>query len=122
MKADEFNQDFELDKKARRGLRAVPKKPVGFPEVLTADGEPFDANQTYFYFDEQARTVRQTDGLRRVDAAWLGSLGFRVVLIEKLRSDRNAALDDGQAFIRNQIADFQKIIESFELEKTLEEI
>jgi hypothetical protein len=117
MKTQTFNQNFTLDKNARRGLRAVPKTSGGFPEALTGDGLPFDSEQRYFYFDEQARTVRPADSLRRVDADWLGSLGFKVVLISKLRADKDTALSDGQNYFKSQIAELENLVESFETEK-----
>lgn len=117
MNAKTFNQNFQIDRTSKRGVKAVSKGAGGFPEALTGDGLPFNSEQRYFYFDESGRSVRSSESLRRIDADWLGSLGFKVIQIGKLRADRNAALSDGQTFFKNQIAELEKLVESFEAEK-----
>ena len=118
MKTERFNRQFEIDTTAKRGLKAKTKGSPGFAEALTGDGLPFNSEQRYYFFDESGRTVRQTVGFRRVDDFWLGSFGLRVVKIENLRLYKTDALGDGQEYFKSQIAELEKLVESFELEKT----
>lgn len=117
MKTAQFNENYTLDQKAK-GIRAMPKNPVGFPARLTADSEPFNPEEKYFFFDESTRNVRQTIGLRRVDDDWLGSFGLRIAKIEALRANKADALSDGQDFFRKRIENLRESIQDFEIEKS----
>jgi hypothetical protein len=119
MNTKSFHENFELDRKAK-GVRANPKNmPVVEPDVLTADNSVYDAAQTYFFFDESTKEIRQSTGLRR-DKEYLSTFGLRVVEIGKLRSKRDDALTDGQTFFKSEIERLQTRIKEFELEKTTE--
>jgi len=118
MNTKTFNQNFELDRKARGGVRANPKHAhIEQPEILTADGIAYDANETYHFFDSQTQETRQSLGLRR-DGDFLCTFGLKVVAVSKLRINRDAALADGQIFFKSQIENLQNRIQSFELEKS----
>lgn len=118
MKTAEFNQNYELDRKTRAGIRADPKHAHVEPaEIMTADGKPFDPAATYHFFDAQAGEVRQSLTLRR-DKDYLCAFGLRVVLIANLRTSRDDALSDGQSFFKSEIERLQERIAEFELEKS----
>jgi len=118
MKSTEFNKSYEIDRKTRAGIRAVPKQSTAeLPQIMTADGVIYDPDQTYFFFDAQTAEVRQSLGLRR-DGEHLCTFGLRVVQVSKLRSNRDDALADGQAFFSSEINRLHKQIQNFELEKS----
>lgn len=122
MKTAEFNKSFEIDRKAK-GIKALPKGAApGFPEAMTADGKSYSQAENYFFFDESAKEIRQIarTGLRQIDAAWLGSMGYKIVKIANLRADRNDALADGQDYFLKQIEDLREAVRRFEAEKTPE--
>jgi hypothetical protein len=121
MKAQDFNKDYEIDRSIPRGLSAARKdsKPA-FPEALLGDNTPFDPEKEYFFFDRGAEVVRGTGGLRRVDANYLGAMGFRIVAIAELRTDRNDALSDAQRVLRTDIEKLRNQIQHFEAQKTPE--
>ncbi len=105
MNTKTFNQNFELDRKTRAGIRANPKHaPADSIEIMTADGTAYDSTSTYYFFDAQAGEVRQSLGLRR-DGEYLCAFGLRVVPIAKLRINRDDALADGQSFLRRKSSD-----------------
>lgn len=116
MKTEEFNKNYEIDRKSK-GVKAKPKGAGGYPETMTADGEPFNPESKYFFFDESMRNVRETLGLRRIDTEWIGGFGLRIVRIEKLRAEKSDALSDGQEYFKNEIQDLQEKIFDFEREK-----
>jgi len=114
MNTETFHRDFELDRKAK-GVRANPKNaPVVEPEIMTADNADYDAAQTYYFFDEQTREIRQSTGLRRV-GEYLSTFGLKVVAVGKLRLKR-----DGQTFFKSEIERLQTRVKEYELEKTTE--
>ncbi len=118
MNTKTFNQDYELDRKTRAGIRANPKHATAEAvEIMTADSKPFDPAATYYFFDGQAAQVRQSLGLRR-DKDYLCAFGLKVVLIAKLRASRDDSLTDGQTFLKSEIERLQKRVAEFELEKT----
>ena len=118
MKTAEFNQDYELDRKTRAGIRANPKHTHVEPaEIMIADGTAYDSTSTYYFFDAQTGEVRQSLGLRR-DKDYLCAFGLKVVLIAKLRANRDDSLTDGQTFFKSEIERLQERIAEFELEKT----
>jgi hypothetical protein len=59
MDAKTFNQNYELDRKAK-GVRANAKgaPPEPLETILTADGTAYDASKTYYFFDQSAAEVR----------------------------------------------------------------
>lgn len=118
MNTKTFNQNYELDRKAK-GNRAVPKFADEPPQIMTADGAAYDPNQTYHFFDTQTAEVRQSPGLRR-DGEHLSTFGLKVVEISKLRSSRDDALADGQEFFSSEIERLRKRTQDFELEKSAE--
>ncbi len=95
----------------------MPKHAPVAAEIMTADSKPFDPAATYYFFDAQAAEVRQSLGLRR-DKDYLCAFGLKVVLIAKLRANRDDALTDGQTFFKSEIERLQERIAEFELEKT----
>jgi len=116
MKTTEFNENFEIDRRAR-GVKALPKHaPNNEPEIMTADGAAYDPNTTYHFFEQQTAEVRQSLGLRR-DEDYLCTFGLKVVAIAKLRANRNSALADGQSFYKSEIERLQKRIQDFESKK-----
>lgn len=117
MNTKTFNENFELDRKAK-GVRATAKSAVVVePDISTADGAIYDAAQTYFFFDESTKQVRPSTGLRR-DKNHLSTFGLRVVEIGKLRLKRDDALSDAQTFFKSEIERLQTRIKNYELEKT----
>lgn len=117
MNAKTFNENYEIDRKARTP-RAVPKHLATEPvEITTADGAPYNTNETYFFFDAQAVEVRTSTGLR-CNGEHLCAFGLKVVAIAKLRLNRDDALADGQAFFASEINRLHKLIQKFELEKS----
>ncbi len=118
MNTAEFNQDYELDRKTRAGIRANPKHATAEAvEIMTADGTAYDSTSTYYFFDAQTDEVRQSLGLRR-DKDYLCAFGLKVVLIAELRASRDDSLTDGQAFFKSEIERLQERVAEFELEKT----
>ncbi len=118
MNTKTFNQNYELDRKTRAGIRANPKHATAEAvEIMTADSKPYDPAATYHFFDVQTQEVRQSLGLRR-DKDYLCAFGLRVVLIAKLHANRDDALTDGQTFFKSEIECLQKRVAEFELEKT----
>lgn len=117
MKTEEFNENYEIDRQSK-GVKAVPKNARAEPVLIkTADGENYDAGETYYFFDSQTAQVRQSLGLRRV-GEHLCTFGLNVVAVAKLRANRDDALGDGQKFFKSEIERLQKRIEKFEAEKT----
>ncbi len=119
MNTETFNQNYELDRKTRSGVRANPKHATAttVPEVITADGKPFDSTVTYYFFHEHSTEIRTAVGLR-LDGEHLCVLSFRVIPVAKLREDRDCALTDGQTFFKSEIERFKKRIKDFALEKS----
>ncbi len=118
MNTKTFNQDYELDRKTRAGIRANPKHAHVEPaEIMTADGTAYDPAIRYYFFDVQTQEVKQSLGLRR-DKDYLCAFGLKVVLIAKLRASRDDALSDGQTFFKSEIERLQERVAEFELEKT----
>ncbi len=118
MNTKTFNENYELDRKTRAGIRANPKHAHVEPaEIMTADGTAYDSTSTYYFFDVQTAEVRQSLGLRR-DKDYLCAFGLKVVLIAKLRANRDDSLTDGQTFLKSEIERLQERIAEFELEKT----
>lgn len=117
MNARTFNENFEIDR-AARGVKANAKGfSPGFPETLTADGETWKPDVEYHFFDTSAGSVRTTKNLRRV-GDHLGSLGLRVVPIAALRSNKDAALEDGQKELLASIEKLKEQIRALESEKS----
>lgn len=120
MRTPEFNEKFQLDRKARTGVRANPKNAESkSAEALTADGAIYDASQTYHFFDERSGETRQSLGFRR-SGEYLCAFGLKIILISKLRLCRDDSLSDGQSFFKSEIERLQKRIQEFELEKSSE--
>ena len=111
-----FKENYELVS-SKSGLKAVPKSAAGFPDALTGDGEIFNPENRYYFFDESGREVRSSIGLRRIAEDALGSFGLTVCKISQLRANRDDALSDGQEFFKAEIEKLQEKIEAFEAEK-----
>jgi hypothetical protein len=114
MKRDEFKQNYTLDRTAK-GVRGLRKGESAYPVAATADGRPFDHAATYHFFD--GSRVRSTEGLRRIDAEHLGSMGMRIVEIAKLRAVRDDALVDAQKHCLDKIEELRQKIRGYEDEK-----
>ncbi|MET0753090.1 MAG: hypothetical protein ABWZ66_06940 [Pyrinomonadaceae bacterium] len=117
MKSEEFNKNYEIDRKSK-GVKAVPKGTGGYLERMTADGEPFNPENKYHFFDESTKAVRSTIGLRRVCNDWIGDFGLRIVEVKYLRANLSDALSYGQEYFRKEIQILQEKIFDFEQEKT----
>jgi len=117
MKTNEFRNSFEIDR-ASKVPRATRKdgERMPYPAALTADGHPFNHLAVYFFFD--GLDVRDSEHLRRMDGENLGSIGLRIVAINKLRKSRDVALADAQKHYLNEINACQKKIGKFENQKT----
>lgn len=59
MNLETFRQTYDFE----RSGRAFEKRGADAPEYLTADGAAFDYGAVYYFFDENALTVRETAGL-----------------------------------------------------------
>jgi hypothetical protein len=68
-----------------------------------ADGSSYRAGDTHFFFDRQARVVRSTQGLKRLDAEFLGSPGLKIIAIGDLYQSRGDAVDHGQRLLLDEI-------------------
>ncbi len=56
MNTKTFNENYELDRKTRAGIRANPKHaPADSIEIMTADGTAYDPAATYHFFDAQTK-------------------------------------------------------------------
>lgn len=117
MNTKDFNENYEIDRKSK-GVKAMPKASGSYPETFTADGEPFNPENKYHFFDTSTQTVRSTIGLRRVCNDWIGGFGLRIVEIKYLRVNQTDALSDGQECSRKEIQILQEKIFDFEQEKT----
>ncbi len=71
-------------------------------EILTADGNRYDPDRTYYFFDAATQEIRQSTGLGGADE-FLCTFGLKVVRIERLRTRRDDALTDGQTFFNSEI-------------------
>ncbi|MCA1623169.1 MAG: hypothetical protein LC768_03510 [Acidobacteria bacterium] len=117
MNTKTFNENYELDRKAK-GVRANPKHTrAEEPEIVTADGTVYDSTQTYYFFDAPTAEIKQSVGLRR-DGEYLCTFGLKVIPISNLRAKRDDALADGQVFFNSEIERLRNWIKDFELEKT----
>lgn len=117
MKTDEFNENYEIDRKSK-GVKAMPKNGhAAAAAIRTADGEVYDPGETYYFFDSSTGQIRQATGLR-LGGEHLCSLGLKVVAVAKIRANRDDAIADAQSFFKSEIERLQKRIEKFELEKT----
>lgn len=118
MDAKTFNQNYELDRKTRTGVRANPKhaSPIEPPPIMTADGKPYNPNETYHFFDAATQEIRQSTGLRR-DDEHLCAFGLKVVAVANLRAERSGALADGQTFFNSEIERLRERIRKYEAEK-----
>ncbi|HLM60435.1 MAG TPA: hypothetical protein VK308_06515 [Pyrinomonadaceae bacterium] len=117
MKTKEFNENYEIDRKAK-GIKALPKSASAEAVTIrTADGENYDSNETYYFFDSQIAQVRTSAGLRRA-GEHLCNFGLNVIAVSKLRANRDAALTDGQNFFKSEVERLQNRIQKFEMEKT----
>src|SRR5262249_31534362 len=81
---------------------------------LTADGIEFDPSIEYFFCDGQQ--IRSSNGLHRLDDH-IGGNGLRVIAIDKLRSDRDAALSDAQDGMIAKMTELQEKVAEFEAMK-----
>lgn len=116
MNLETFNENYDLT----RSGRAVPKGSAALAPVAsykTADGEIFDREKNYFYFDENKPAVRESLGLVPSGEYLTGANGFRIVLISRLRLSKDSALSDGQEFFKTEVKRFSELIAKFELEK-----
>jgi hypothetical protein len=117
MKTQEFNENYELENgsglKARK--RNLPKQP---PVYATANGEPFDQNRTYYFFDEQSKAIRTNQGLRPNDEGFLTAMAWKVIEIKKLHTDKDNAVRDGQEFYKQAITDAREKIQKLETQKS----
>jgi hypothetical protein len=91
--------------------------PEATPEILTADGERYEPDRTYYFFDAQTTKVRASSGLRR-NGENLCAIGLKVVAVSLLRSMRDDALADGQEFFKSEVERNRARIKNYELEKT----
>jgi len=120
MRTPEFNQNYELKRQAR-GVKARRRNIA--PEMsapVTADGEPFNPETNYYFFDQPNMKVRESRGLRRVGNDGLGSMGLTVIAINKLRKDETDALEDAQKYCLCEINKFKQFIRDFEAWKPTE--
>ncbi len=115
MNTKTFNENFDIDRKAK-GVKAMPKNAPALPEIKTANGEIYDANQTYHFFDEASREVRSSTGFRRTDEH-LCAFGLKIVAVSALHTTRDAALADGQKFFNAEIEHLRERIRQYEIEK-----
>jgi hypothetical protein len=100
---------------AKNYRRTMP--PEAAAEILTADGERYDPDRTYFFFDMQTTEVRSSGGLRRT-GEFLCTFGLKVVAVSHPRSKRDDALADGQSFFNSEIEHMRERIRKYETEKT----
>lgn len=104
-------------KENTRYANSTPTKDAKRPEALTGDGELWQPEIEYHFFDTSARSVRSSKNLRRV-GDHLGAMGLRVVPIAELRTNRDDALTDGQRIIRAEITKLEEQIQNLELQKS----
>lgn len=88
-----------------------------YPITRTADGEPFNHERTYHYFNPARGEILDTSSLRRVDLESLGSMGMRIIAIAKLRNDKTAAIGDAQKHYLSTIDECRRRIRKLEAEK-----
>src|SRR5690349_3960183 len=88
---------------------------------LTADNEPYNQEQVYYYYDQRTKSVRSTEGLDRTGPIALGSEGLALVLINILHSNRDDALAEGQKELLAEMHQLADLVEEFESYKTPKE-
>ena len=115
MKTTEFNENFEIDRKSR-GVKATAKHAPAPEMPKTADGTPYDAETLYHFFDESARVVRASNGLRLI-GDYLCGFGLKIVAVADLHTSRDAALSAAQAFFNAEIEKLRERIRECETEK-----
>lgn len=120
MKTDEFNEHYEINRKAK-GLSADPKTlEYRTPApVYTADNEVYDQDENYFFFDSANIRVRRSSGMQRI-GEHLCVHGLKVVAVAKLFANQDDAITAAQDFLRSEITRNEKRIEKLEAAKTSE--
>lgn len=118
MNTTEFNQNYEINRQSK-GVSAVPKALEYRPPqpAYTADGEIYDANEEYFYFDSASVRVRRSKGMPRV-GEHLCAHGVKIVAVAKLYAACDDAITAAQNFLRLETERNEKRIEKFEAAKT----
>ena len=89
MKMTEFNANFEINRKSR-GLKATARHAPAPESPNTADGTPYDAETVYHFFDESARAVRASNGLRLIGE--IEKLREKISECESEKQPRNRSL------------------------------
>ena len=115
MNTKTFNENYTIDRKAK-GVKATAKNGAPEPEIKTANGENYNADQTYYFFDESSREVRTSTGFRRTDE-YLCAFGLRIVAVVDLYTNRDEALSAGQRFFNAEIENLRERIRKYEAEK-----
>lgn len=110
MNTKTFDENYEVDRNAK-GAHTTPKSaPIMKPEIKTADGDTYDSNQTYYFFDQKTSEIRLSTGLQRVGKN-LSTSGLKIVPIARLYIRREDALADGLDFLETKTLWLEATIE-----------
>lgn len=116
MNTAEFKENYEIDTTAK-GLRGTQKNaPPQMTVALTADQKPWSHGPVYHFWDGEK--IRTSEHLRWVDAENLGSMGLRIIAINKLRLSKDDAATDAQKILLDQIEKLREKIRDLESEKS----
>jgi len=80
-------------------------------DVRTADGEVFNTDKRYWFYEPGQRQVRTTIGLRS-DGEYLCSFGLKVVPIRGLRDKKRDAVADGRLGMLDEVKEIEMLMES----------
>ncbi len=75
----------------------------------TADGNIFESDKRYWFYDADTKQVRTTISLR-ADGEYLYSFGWKVIRIDELRDRKKDAIADGRKLLSDDIKKIREII------------
>jgi hypothetical protein len=75
----------------------------------TADGNIFESDNRYWFYDADTKSVRSNIGLR-ADGEHLYSFGWKVIRIDELRERKKGAIADGRKRLSDDIKRIRELI------------
>jgi hypothetical protein len=75
----------------------------------TADGNIFESDKRYWFYDADTKSVRSNIGLR-ADGEYLYSFSWKVIRIDELRERKKDAIADGRKWLSDDIKKIREII------------
>jgi hypothetical protein len=82
----------------------------------TVDGNIFESDKEYWFYDADTKSVRSNIGLR-ADGEHLYSFGWKVIRIDELRERKKGAIADGRKRLSDDIKKIREIMASLQSEQ-----